>query len=278
MSHDGIQIRELRTLEEMKAVETMQRDVWGEADLDVLPSPFLKLVTDTGGMLLGAYDGIALVGFVFGILARDADGLTIHSDMLAVSPSYRDRRLGYRMKLAQREWCLSRGIQRVSWTFDPLQARNARLNFGKLGAVCDQYKVDYYGETTSVLHQLGTDRFWLRWELASRHVKQRIAGTITILPGHYQAAQALIRCDEKQTPIEQKFMLTPSIFIEIPGDISALQEADRALAVQWRTVTRQAFTDTFASGYQVINFYPAERGVQRVGVYELQRKAMTNGK
>jgi len=198
MSANTIRIQEPRTLDEMKAVEAMQREVWGEADLEVIPSYFLKLVRDTGGLLLGAYDEATLVGFVFGLLAREADGLTIHSDMLAVSPAYRDHQLGYRLKLAQREWCVAHGIQRMTWTFDPLQARNARLNFGKLGALCDQYKINYYGETTSVLHQLGTDRFWLRWELTSDHVAQRITGVTAPLPDNYQPANALVHCDEKQ--------------------------------------------------------------------------------
>ena len=272
MKTNAIRICEPLTLTEMKAVEAMQRDVWGVADLEVIPSYFMKVARDTGGMLLGAYDGATLVGFVFGILARDGDATTIHSDMLAVSPAYRDRQLGHRLKLAQREWCLARGIERVTWTFDPLQTRNARLNFGKLGAVCDQYKVNYYGETTSALHQLGTDRLWLRWELASDRVARRLAGERPALPVTYQPDQALVHCTEQQIPAVQQPAPSATVFIEVPGDINTLQETDRALAARWREATRQVFTGKLSAGYRVVNFSPLQRNNQRVGVYELCRQ------
>jgi predicted GNAT superfamily acetyltransferase len=117
-----------------------------------------------------------LVGFAFGFLGREHGQTTIHSHMLAVLESYRHLDLGRRLKLAQRERALAMGIREMTWTFDPLQSRNAHFNFAKLGVVSDTYKVDFYGpETSSVLHRNGTDRLWVRWLLDSRRVRERIA-------------------------------------------------------------------------------------------------------
>src|SRR4029077_21247498 len=107
----------------------------------------------------------------------EAGHLTLHSHMLAVRESYRDLNLGYKLKLAQRDRALAIRVSEITWTFDPLQSRNAHLNFGKLGVISDIYKVDFYGpETSSILHQNGTDRLWVRWPLASRRGRDRLQG------------------------------------------------------------------------------------------------------
>ena len=92
--------------------------------------------------------------------------------MLAVKTAYRNHDLGYKLKLAQRERVLAQGIERMTWTFDPLQSLNAYFNFGKLGVVADAYKIDFYGEaTSSFLQKIGTDRLWVSWLLNSERVR-----------------------------------------------------------------------------------------------------------
>ena len=89
--------------------------------------------------------------------------------LLAVRDEYRDQDLGYRLKLVQRDRALAMGFREITWTFDPLQSRNAHLNFSKLGVFSDSYRIDFYGpQTSSVLHQNGTDRLWVRWPITSR--------------------------------------------------------------------------------------------------------------
>jgi len=120
-----------------------------------------------------------MVGFAFGFLGREHGETAIHSHMLAVLESYRHLDLGKRLKLAQRERALAMGVREMTWTFDPLQSRNAHFNFAKLGVLSDAYKVDFYGpETSSVLHRNGTDRLWVRWLLDSRRVRDRIASAV----------------------------------------------------------------------------------------------------
>jgi predicted GNAT superfamily acetyltransferase len=178
-SQSEIVVRDISAIEEMGAVEELQREVWACADIDVVPRMLLHPAREVGGVLVGAYRGTRLVGFAFGLVGLERGTLTLHSHMLAVLPNYRGRDLGYLLKLAQRERAEALGITRMTWTFDPLQSRNAHLNFAKLGVVSNDYRIDYYGDvSTSPLHQgIGTDRLWVTWQLDGERVKQRIAAT-----------------------------------------------------------------------------------------------------
>src|SRR3712207_6004334 len=132
-----IELRPVAHYHEYMACEALQREVWGE--FGVVPHHMLLTVQKNGGLALGAFDlgapGGPLVGFVFGFLARDAAGPKHASHMAAVSARYRDARIGERLKWGQREHVLAQGLERITWTFDPLISRNARLNIAKLGAV-----------------------------------------------------------------------------------------------------------------------------------------------
>ncbi|MFZ0747874.1 MAG: GNAT family N-acetyltransferase, partial [Pyrinomonadaceae bacterium] len=161
----------------MREVETLQKEVWQSDDRDVVPLNILAATREVGAILLGAFDGPALVGFAYSFVGREKDRLVHHSHMLAVTPSHRNLNLGYRLKLAQRDRALAQGIDTMTWTFDPLQSLNAHFNFAKLGVLADTYKVNFYGETTSgFLLQIGmgTDRLWVTWRLDSRRVRGRI--------------------------------------------------------------------------------------------------------
>src|SRR2546421_12811978 len=169
----------------MGEVESLQKNVWGCDDLDVVPATMLVASRQVGAILLGAYDNSSLVGFVYGFPGWENGHVSHHSHMLAVKPDYRNSNLGYKLKLAQRERVLAQGIKRISWTFDPLQSLNAYFNFGKLGVLADTYKINFYGEaTSSFLHQIGTDRLWVTWLLDGERVRQRLqTATQQTLPG-----------------------------------------------------------------------------------------------
>ncbi|HEX6641285.1 MAG TPA: GNAT family N-acetyltransferase [Thermoanaerobaculia bacterium] len=163
-----MEIREIRGREELHAVEVLQQEVWQCNDLEVVPALHMMAARVVGAILLGAFDGAELIGFAYGFPGFEGEHRIIHSDMLAVRETYRDRGVGRALKLAQRETALARGIERITWTFDPLQTRNAFLNFEKLGVTADRYLRDFYGETSSPLHAGGTDRLWVTWHLRER--------------------------------------------------------------------------------------------------------------
>jgi predicted GNAT superfamily acetyltransferase len=173
-------IREIRGHAELHAVEELQKEVWQCSDLEVLPAIHMTAAREVGSILLGAFDGGALIGFVYGFPGFEHDERVIHSDMLAVRDAYRDRGIGRALKLAQREHALTRGVKRITWTFDPMQTRNAFLNFEKLGVTADRYLRDFYGETTSPLHAGGTDRLWVTWRLDGRPALEASAQRVAV--------------------------------------------------------------------------------------------------
>src|SRR5262245_43386463 len=127
--HELIIIRDLTRIEEIKQVAELEQEVWGLSDRDLMPVTHLVAAQEAGGILVGAFTGSVLVGFAYGFIGYEQGEMTLHSHMLAVKAAYRKRNLGYRLKLAQRERALERGIERMTWTFDPLQSLNAHFNF-----------------------------------------------------------------------------------------------------------------------------------------------------
>ena len=257
-----MEIRKIESLAEMREVERLQREIWGVEDLEVYPALALKPQTEVGGILLGAFDEGRMVGFVFGFPGI-LDGETIiHSDMLGISEGYRSHNLGYSLKLAQGEATLQRGIERITWTFDLLQSRNAHFNFSKLGVIADRYYVDYYGVTSSFLHRFGTDRLWVTWLLNSERVKSRIEGMKPTPPGDLEQLLHLVRVGENVEPVSDEFREESQLVIEIPTEITRNHE-------RWREATRQAFTGAIGGGYVVDGFYVNE--TRQVGRYLLRQ-------
>jgi len=229
METAAVTIQPIDDVANMRAVEELQKEVWGIPDIEVVPLTQLVAAKEAGGTLIGAYDADVLVGFVYGFPSFEYGQAAHHSHMLAVKTAYRNLDLGRKLKLAQREQVMAQGITVMTWTFDPLQSLNAHFNFRKLGVVADRYLPDFYGaEAASFLHQTGTDRLWVSWWLTSAHVKRTISGDRTDLPG--------------------------DISIEIPGDINSLQQQDSRSALKWREETRSAFTEAIAAGYKVVGF------------------------
>jgi chorismate synthase len=232
-----IVIRDIEGLAEMREVEQLQREIWGVEDLEIYPTLALKPQQEVGAILIGAFADGRMVGFVFGFPGILNGETIIHSDMLGILPAYRSHNLGYLLKCAQREAAIARGVKRITWTFDPLQSRNAHLNFAKLGVIADRYYVDYYGTTSSFLHRYGTDRLWVTWLLQSERVEARL------------------RREDQPDPIRDG-----DVVIEIPTEITSDHE-------HWRMKTREEFTRAIAEGYVVEEFYVSAK----VGTYVLRR-------
>ena len=266
-----IQIQQIDSIPQMKALERLQQEVWGWNDLDTTPLMDFIILKELGGSLIGAYEDERLVGFAFGFVGYDEGEVVFHSHMLAVHPSYRECGLGFRLKAAQRLAALERGFERITWTFDPLQSTNAHLNFHKLGVIASRYKINFYGEqTSSALHRyIGTDRLWVNWFLKSRRVTDRLAGRYE--DPTFTASDRLIRIGIDGLPVNQPADLragTP-VLIEAPANINLLQQEDPESAVAWRNATRAAFADAFAAGYVVDDFLQTDINGEQKGCYLL---------
>ena len=281
-SKPAILIRDLKGFDDLKQVEAVEREVWDLSDLDTTPLTIAVATQQAGNIWLGAFDGSALVGFAFGFLGIENGRFNLHSHMLAVRAPYRNSDLGYKLKLAQRERVLSlrtnhSRITEMTWTFDPLQSKNAHLNFAKLGVISKTYKVDFYGpETSSALHRNGTDRLWVKWPLTSRRVQTRLQGKDprAEMLDALRTLQPLIQFNADGQPARTDLpaaLLRQRIAIEIPSDIGLVEQKNPALAQQWRLETRWAFTEALQSGFFVAEFCRTVRGQQGPGVYLLEK-------
>lgn len=268
-----ISIREIVEPGEMRAVEELQKNVWGFADLDVVPVTQLVAAVNAGGVVIGAFDGDTLAGFAYGFAGLEHGTLTHHSHMLAVNRDYRNLGVGYRLKLAQRDFALAQGITEMTWTFDPLQGLNAYFNFNRLGVVADRYLVDLYGkDSASFLHRNGTDRLWVTWKLASASVEERLLDTKPVYP--LERASRLIEVADNDAPRANGSALQNAdalALIEIPADITELTRHDSGLAEEWRLSTRRAFIDAFAAGFVAVDYLMAADH-RRIGRYVLVQR------
>ena len=265
----SIKIRHLETPIEVAAVEELQRQVWLGDDIEVVPAHMLLAILHGGGVLMGAFEDDTLVGFVFGFLGFKPTsvgmGLWHCSHMAGVHPDYRDAGLGFKLKRAQWQMVRQQGLDRITWTYDPLQSRNAKLNIEKLGAVCNTYYPNYYGEMRDQLNMgLPTDRFQVDWWINSARVKRRLSKSPRkkLDLAHYLSA-GTARLNE--TEINDAGIITPRLsnisissapllLLEIPTDFQLIKTADPILALEWRMHTRTIFQDMFAVGYLVTDF------------------------
>jgi predicted GNAT superfamily acetyltransferase len=222
-----ITIRPLHTLEEFQRCVQIAREIWGDSDLETEPSVTFVVVHHTGGQVIGAFDGDAMVGFTKALVGLHDHTPYLHSHMTGVLASHRDRHVGRLLKLFQREEALRRGIRQIEWTFDPLETKNAHFNLNRLGAISRRYIPDFYGITTSPLHRgIPTDRLLVEWQLDSPRVIAAI-NDLTREPGD---APAFVR-------------LTA---LAAPGD-----SASAAAIIEMQTRIRGEFTQWFAKGYAV---------------------------
>ena len=239
-----IDYRALTAIEEFEGAVEIQRKVWGFADVEIVPSRLFLLAAKIGGQAIGAFDAEQLIAFCLSIPGLKQGGKPyLHSHMLGVLEPYRDRGVGRRLKLEQRKEALSRGVDLIEWTFDPLELKNAFLNIERLGAIVRRYVPNQYGITTSRLHGgMPTDRCVAEWMLDRPR-------TEAVLEGR----------DRQREPVTAR--------IEVPSDIQTLRRQDVTSAIEIQKSIRQQFLDCFAQGLAVTGF---ERS-QEKGAYLLSR-------
>ena len=262
MTAERFEVRRLVDVAEYRQLERVQQAVWGFVDADTVPLHTLVAVGTHGGRVLGAFDRERpserrLVGMAFGFDGRDDRGVKHHSHQLGVEPDVAGAGLGRRLKWAQRDEVLGNGVPRITWTFDPLMAMNAWFNVRVLGAVCDRYRVDVYGQIRDVLNAgLATDRLVVDWWLSSPRVVARSRGETP--PPRFDGAAApdLVDVEEEpasglRVPRGWRAPTAQRARLEIPTDLQTLKARHPELADAWRQVTREAFLAAFAAGLVV---------------------------
>ncbi len=233
------------------ALEELQARAWEMEPRGIVPGALMGIIASGGGILLAAYDrnhGDRPIGFVLGLLAR-RDGRLYHaSHMLATDPAYQGRGIGAALKRRQREVALAQGLDLMTWTFDPLIARNAHLNLHKLGAISSAYYEDYYGPMDDRFNGgLPTDRLLVEW---------RLNGPVPPVPLSVFAPLTPILIVQGGKPVLrlERAPVGAPLSVWVPGDSTAIKERDPAAALDWRLALRRALSWAFAHGYVARDF------------------------
>jgi predicted GNAT superfamily acetyltransferase len=272
-------IREARDHRDIEACVDLQRTVWGLSDLEITGPIQLIATLQAGGLLLVAEEGEErLVGFSYSFPAVEKGRPHVHSDMLAVHPEARGRGLGARLKWAQREEVLRRGLHLVTWTFDPLQAGNARLNLRRLGAMATGLVRDLYGTTSSTLHHdRPTDRLLVRWELESPSVRERAGGrSPRPHPAFLDAPLVNDVVIEDGWPLSRAPRLDlddSAVLLEIPADWNELARSAPEAATEWHRHVRAALEAYLGREYRAVDLLTVTEGGRPRPRYVLYRLA-----
>jgi len=282
VAENEIQIVPLHTPEQYHVCEQVQQQIWQSDPLEVTPAHVLISAQRHGGLVLGAFDSTGhMIGCLFGFPGRVAPDNPAaagpqwqhYSHQMGVLPAWRGRGVGYRLKLAQRDWALRQGFEVITWTFDPLEAANGTLNLGKLGAICRCYLRDLYGQMADGLNAgPPTDRFEVTWWIGSARVQERVAqgwqpprlpellnaGAVVLNPGRVRAGGAF----EPGPPEPPE---GTRLLVEVPARFQALKAGSPETALAWRMSVRQACESAFAAGYTACDAVQAEvDGVPRL--------------
>ena len=242
---DGILVRKCQKLEEFQRCVELQKEIWGEADIEVEPATLFVVASETGGQVLGAFDGERLVGYTLALVGYTNGRVFLHSHMTGVLAEYRDRGAGRALKVFQREEALGRGIRLIVWTFDPLETRNAHFNLNRLGAISRKYLPNLYGVTSSPLHWgLSTDRLWVEWQLDSK----RVVGAVQdVASGDWGRGS-----DEAASRIE------------LPRELEGWKKTDAQGVARVQERIRGEFLNWFAKGYAAVGVKRTDAGVAYV--------------
>ena len=226
MAEPQVTIRECQTAEDFQQCIDLERAVWKDDDIDIMPIRLYMISKTCGGPTIGAFDQTqTLVGVGHMLPALPGKNIAFHSHLLAVVEHLRDKDIGYRIKLAQREYAIKAGVKMLFWTFDPLQSRNAHFNINKLGVVIRRYGVNYYGENVSSVFEtdVPSDRLIAEWWISSRYVSAALSGA-------------------KPRVAEVKATVT------IPDDINAITARSVEEHKKWRLRVREDFEEALKQG------------------------------
>ncbi len=236
MSQPDIEIRECSSVDDFKQCIELERAVWKDDDIGIMPIRLYMISKACNAPTIGAFESTGrLVGFVHTMIALMDKRVVYHSHLAAVMEGLRHRDIGFRMKLAQRQHAISAGVPLIIWTFDPLQSRNAHLNINKLGAIVRRYECNYYSEGLSTVFDSGvpSDRIFAEWWVSSPHVESVLAGNRPRLEGQSES-------------------------VLIPEDINKVRARSAEEHLQWRTRVREGFQTRLGGGLIVRGFERAD--------------------
>ncbi|MYM19070.1 hypothetical protein GSY69_03550 [Brevibacterium sp. 5221] len=249
----GIEMRLLHSAQEAADASLLLDEVWnvGQAGTTVLESGLLVALAHSGNYVAGAYtaDSDELIGVTVGFFGAPL-GKVMHSHIAGVRHDQVGRGTGAAMKLHQRLWCLSHGIRQMTWTFDPLIARNAYFNFHRLGTSAQEYFEDFYGQMRDGVNAgQASDRMLVSWRLDRPARREALPADVA------ERCSPALTCDEAGEPVLTEVPRTADyVSARVPADIESLRGDNPELATRWREALRTALTGLLADGWEIVGF------------------------
>jgi predicted GNAT superfamily acetyltransferase len=253
-----ILIRKLREYPEFERLLRIQREVWKHRDADLTPTHQYCIHSRMGAIVLGAFVGGTLAGFVYSFPALLEGVHTQHSHLLGVLPEFRGLGIGKKLKLAQRREVLKQGIGLITWTYDPMQARNANLNLNALGARSRTYLPNLYGTKTALCLGPGipTDRLLVEWRIGEKKAGGKRADGPSLPRALERAAGT---GDGFPMPAPPRLGLKDkTVLAEVPPNVMSLRERPDLIAA-WQAGLRRVMMSYFKRGYAAEGFFSGER-------------------
>lgn len=249
---EGEYIRRLKEMDEFYELVIVQRDVWGYEDIDIIPAHIFRDASNLmgpNGIVLGYFIDEKLIGY--NLTFPTSNPREVLADMLAVSPDYQSKGIGYKLSLELRKIMLTLDIDKIFWTYDPLESVNANLYIKKLGGVISRHLIDYYGSINSKTHSgLPTDRFIVEWNIRSKRVENRIKNG-----------------NEKTNHISDNKDIK---YVEIPLNIQELKNKDINVAIEWRMKTRKLFEE-YIEKQNLVGIDFVHDQINQKGIYIFKR-------
>ena len=252
----AISVELLHTEADARAAVAALAAVWPRPDgVEPLPPELAWVFAHSGNYVSVARSGGQVIGAAIGFRGEDEDGPHLHSHIAGVRPEWQGANVGYALKQHQREWALGAGLSRITWTFDPLVARNAYFNVVKLGARLTRYYVDFYGPMTDGINRGDeTDRCLVTWGLDDERTRLAAAGrpAPTDLDAARRAgAGELLRVGPSGEPVRVGHAGELRL-VQLPTDIVVLRHTDPDKAQAWRLALREVLVAAFADGFEVV--------------------------
>jgi len=244
-----IDIRVLKTMEEMLLVQQLEEVVWG---MGAIPVHQTLTAVKNGGLVIGAFEGEKLVGFSYGFPGYKNNETYLCSHMLGIHPDYQVRGIGKKLKDEQLKVAKEMGYKLITWTFDPLESRNAYLNVSKLYGIVDTYIENCYGEMIGGINAgLPTDRLQVEWRITSKRVQEKWMTHAIIFENLFQTIFS-----EENLPV----LVEPDLFdptgqgyeVPVPQQFQAMKTASPEIALKWRLQIRKIIQTLFSNGYALV--------------------------
>ncbi len=250
----GVTVRELTELADLTTVHRLYDEIWRpEPEHHPMTKEMLRALAKADNYVVGAFDGDRLVGACVGFFGPPTEH-ALHSHIAGVSATATGRGVGFALKVHQRAWALRRGIAAITWTFDPLIARNAHFNLRKLAATATEYLPDFYGGLHDAINGEDlTDRLLVRWPLEAPQVVAACAGTPARALSAVDGAVTALARSEDGRPIRGA-LHGHTVLVATPTDVAALRATDPGLARQWRSATRDVLGALLADGARITGF------------------------